>query len=96
MQRNYSIDILKFICVTMVVFAHTKCAYQDIILPLIRCAVPCFFMISGYLLYKEGGIGRERIMRNFKHVAKITGGLQSSLFFGKSLQLLSKEDLYLL
>ena len=72
MQRNYSIDILKFICATLVVFLHTQCAYQDIILPFTRCAVPCFFMISGYLLYKEGGIGRERIMRNFKHVAKIT------------------------
>ena len=58
MQRNYSIDILKFICATLVVFLHTKCAYQDIVLPLTRCAVPCFFMISGYLVYKEGGIGR--------------------------------------
>ena len=42
------------------------------VLPLTRCAVPCFFMISGYLLYKEGGIGTERIKRNLKHVAKIT------------------------
>ena len=42
------------------------------VLPLTRCAVPCFFMISGYLLYKEGGIGTERIKRNLKLVAKIT------------------------
>lgn len=72
MQRNYSIDILKFICAVLVVFLHTNCAYQNLVLPLTRCAVPCFFMISGYLLYKEGGIGAERIQRNLKHVAKIT------------------------
>lgn len=72
MKRNYSIDILKFICAVLVVFLHTKCKYQDLVLPLTRCAVPCFFMISGYLLYKEGGIGAERIKRNLKHVAKIT------------------------
>lgn len=53
-------------------FLHTKSTYQDFVLPLTRCAVPCFFMISGYLLYKEGGIRAERIKRNFMHVAKIT------------------------
>lgn len=72
MQRNYSIDILKFICAVLVVFLHTKCAYLDLVKPLTRCAVPCFFMISGYLLYKEGGIGTERIKRNFIRVARIT------------------------
>ena len=71
-QRNYSIDILKFVCAVLVVFLHTNCAYKDYVLPLTRCAVPCFFMISGYLLYREGGIGVERIKRNFMHVAKIT------------------------
>lgn len=72
MQRNYSIDILKFICATLVIFLHITCSYQDMVLPLTRCAVPCFFMISGYLLYKDGGIGTERIKRNLIHVAKIT------------------------
>ena len=47
-ERNYSIDILKFICAILVVFLHTDCVYHDYILPLTRCAVPCFFMISGY------------------------------------------------
>lgn len=46
-ERNYSIDILKFICAILVVFLHTDCVYHDYILPLTRCAVPCFFMISG-------------------------------------------------
>lgn len=83
MQRNYSIDILKFICAILIVFLHTKCAYQDMVLPLTRCAVPCFFMISGYLLYREGGIGTERIKRNLKHVAKITLWATVLFFFWK-------------
>lgn len=83
MQRNYSIDILKFICAVLVVFLHTKCAYQDMVLPLTRCAVPCFFIISGYLLYKEAGIGTERIRRNLKHVAKITLWATVLFFFWK-------------
>lgn len=71
-QRNHSIDILKFICAVLVIFIHTNSAHLSFVLPLTRCAVPCFFMISGYLLYKEGGIGTERIKRNLKHIAKIT------------------------
>lgn len=79
MQRNYSIDILKFICATLVVFLHTSSVYQNMVLPLTRCAVPCFFMISGYLLYKDGGIGTERINRNLIRVVKIT--LWATIFF---------------
>lgn len=51
-ERNYSIDILKFICAILVVFLHTDCVYHDYILPLTRCAVPCFFMISGYFIQR--------------------------------------------
>lgn len=71
MTRNYSIDVLKFICAILVVFLHASCEYRNIVLPLTRCAVPCFFMISGYLLYKDGGIGVERIKRTLKNVTKI-------------------------
>lgn len=28
-ERNYSIDILKFICAILVVFLHTDCVYHD-------------------------------------------------------------------
>lgn len=71
MQRNYSIDSLKAVCAILVVFLHAKYVYQSAIIPLARCAVPCFFMISGYLLYKSGGIGTERLKRSIRHILKI-------------------------
>lgn len=70
--RSYSIDILKFICAVLVVILHTDFKYHDAILPMTRCAVPCFMMISGFLLYSENkGIGYERLRRNIKHVFHI-------------------------
>lgn len=71
-QRNYSIDLLKFICAILVVFLHSHWKYEDVFLPFTRCAVPCFFMISGFLLYNNGEVGAKRIKRNFKNVLQIT------------------------
>lgn len=70
--RNYSIDILKFICAILVVFLHTNWKFQQVFLPFTRCAVPCFFIISGYLLFDKQGINPERLKRNFIHVGKIS------------------------
>lgn len=67
-QRNYSIDILKFVCAVLIVLLHTGFKWHDTILPLTRCAVPCFLMISGFLLYTENGIGMERLKRNVYHI----------------------------
>lgn len=78
-QRNYSIDILKFICAVLVVFLHTNFKWHDLILPFTRCAVPCFLMISGFLLYSGDGIGQERLRRNIKHILYIL--LWSTLLF---------------
>lgn len=78
-QRNYSIDILKFICAVLVIFLHTDFKWHDMILPFTRCAVPCFLMISGFLLYSDGGIGQERLIRNIKHIWHII--LWSTLLF---------------
>ena len=70
-SRNYSIDILKFICAVLVVILHTDCRWHEAILPLTRCAVPCFLMISGFLLYDGHGIGRERLSHNIRHILHI-------------------------
>lgn len=78
-QHNYSIDILKFICAVLVVFLHTDFKWHDAILPFTRCAVPCFLMISGFLLYSDDGIGQERLKRNVKHIFHIL--LWSTLLF---------------
>ena len=80
-DRNYSIDILKFICAILVVFIHTDWQFQQEFLPLTRCAVPCFFTISGYLLFdnKQQGIAPERSKRNIIHIGKIL--LWATLFY---------------
>lgn len=78
-ERNYSIDILKFSCAVLVIFLHTNSNFQEITLPFTRCAVPCFFIISGYLLFGKNNISQDRLNRNLTHVAKIS--LWSTLFF---------------
>lgn len=65
MIRNYSIDTLKFVCAALIVFLHSNTPYNVLIFPIHRCAVPCFFMISGYLLYKDTNMD-ERLIRGIK------------------------------
>ena len=80
-NRNHSIDILKFICSILVIFGHTYWRYFYELLPVLRCVVPCFFIISGYLLFdkEKQMIEPEKLKRNTIHVAKIS--LWSTLFF---------------
>lgn len=70
-QRNFSIDILKFVCATLIVVLHTNFKWHDEVLPMTRCAVPCFLIISGFLLYSGKEIGRERLLRNIKQIVHI-------------------------
>lgn len=80
-ERNYSIDILKFACAIFIVFIHTDWRFHQEFLPVTRCAVPCFFIISGYLLFdhERGGVTQERLKRNIKHIGFIT--LWATLFY---------------
>ena len=49
-MRNSTVDILKAICAMLVVLLHVETPLAHYYQPLMRCAVPCFFMISGYML----------------------------------------------
>jgi surface polysaccharide O-acyltransferase-like enzyme len=40
-------------------------------MPFTKCAVPCFFIISGYLLFDDYDIKQERLKRNLKHIGII-------------------------
>lgn len=71
-ERNYSIDVLKFFCAILVVIIHTEWDYQQAVLPIAKCSIPCFFIISGYLLFDKRGIKPERLNRNLIHISKIT------------------------
>ncbi len=70
-MRNSSIDILKFICAVLVIFIHTpQPAYiEPYIDPIRRCAVPVFFIISGFLTYGKTDIDniiRKRLNSIFR------------------------------
>lgn len=88
-QRNYSIDSLKILCALLVVFIHTNFAYQGYILPLARCAVPCFFIISGFFLYDGTKIGIKRLRKSIKHIFLI-------IIWSTFLFFVIKESLYYL
>ena len=57
-MRNHSLDTLKFICAALVVMLHVKTPWQHYYIPVARCAVPVFFIISGYFLMGNGMITR--------------------------------------
>ena len=70
-MRNYSMDSLKLICAILVMCIHTPQIENmvDYIAPLYRCAVPIFFMISGYFTYGKKNLDstiRRRIIDQLK------------------------------
>lgn len=80
MKRLYNIDSLKFLCAVLVIFLHVNTPYQEYILPLTRCAVPCFFMISGYLIFTNDKIKLEgRLKRSIIKTVQIL--IWSTLLF---------------
>ena len=59
-----SLYALKAICALFVVMIHVSFLGKAYVLPLTKCAVPCFLMISGYLLYdREISVMRSRMKR---------------------------------
>lgn len=72
MKRLYSIDLLKMLCAILVIFIHVWTPYRKYVLPITRCAVPCFFIISGYLVYSVNKlIFEEHLQRSVKNIFKI-------------------------
>ncbi len=64
-----SLYILKTLCALFVVMIHTPFWGKDILSPIIRCAVPCFFLISGYFLYSdELKKTREKLLKTLKKI----------------------------
>lgn len=52
-QRNYDIfDLIKFILSIFIVSIHSGIV-PDIFIPIVRIAVPLFFIISSYLLFRK-------------------------------------------
>ncbi len=72
-MRNNNIDCLRVLCAALVVVIHIKCiGYNEWIEPLTRCAVPCFFVISGYFVYTSDRLRMsERLIRSIKTILRI-------------------------
>lgn len=71
MNRFHNFDSLKMVCAILIVFLHVYTPYQEYILPLTRCAVPCFFIISGFLYSKDKVIFEKRLERGIKRIIGI-------------------------
>lgn len=73
-MRNYSLDTLKFVCAIFVIFIHTPQPeiWEIYITPLIRCAVPIFFMISGYFTYGKNNL-IHTLYKRIIHLITILG-----------------------
>ena len=58
-QKNYDIfDFVKFILSIFIVSLHSGIV-PDIFIPIVRVAVPLFFIISSYLLFEKKSILAE-------------------------------------
>lgn len=79
MKQIYTFDIIKFIFSFFVIALHTLYLipnwFKDIriFLVIFHVAVPVFFMISGYLLFRKVAIpldkiGEKRIFQYLKHI----------------------------
>ncbi len=67
MERNYNIDVARFIFAFFVVIIHVPLIGADYLMPLARCAVPFFYMISGYFLFSnDDQILESRLISNMK------------------------------
>ena len=73
-QRNTSLDIAKAICTLMVVFLHAgeNNAVETYIKVICTCAVPFFFLVSGYYLSLNVSAGKtEYASRQLKKIGEL-------------------------
>lgn len=70
LERNYSIDFLKTILAFLIVLHHSPSPFHEYLQPITTCAVPAFFMISGFLIFRKE-ISFKRIMKNAIRIMKI-------------------------
>ncbi len=72
MERNHNIDVLKALCALLVVILHGMIWGKDYVVPITRCAVPCFLIISGWFLYNEDKQKmRDRIKKSIRRITML-------------------------
>lgn len=70
---NLSLYILKAICALFVVFLHIPSISLEgaVLQPLLRIAVPCFLMISGYYIVSDRKIREEKVKRQCRKIVQL-------------------------
>lgn len=63
-----SLYVLKALCALFVVMIHTDFVGKAYLSPVIRIAVPCFYILSGYFLY--AGNAQKECSRAWRWVKK--------------------------
>ena len=51
-KRDYAVDLGRFAFAFLVVTLHMSMFANQYLLPLARCAVPFFYLVSGYYMFK--------------------------------------------
>lgn len=69
-SRNYHIDVFKVFLALLVVYIHFPPSYYEWIKPIASCAVPVFFIISGYYLFRDDN--PDRVKKTIKRIFKLT------------------------
>lgn len=79
--RIASLYVLRFVCVLLIVVIHFPMAGSEAFEPLLRTAVPIFFMTSGYFAFapERNGVA-QKLTRAFRKTLWIT--LYSNVIFG--------------
>ena len=88
-QRNSSLDIAKAICTLMVVFLHAgeNNAVETYVKVICTCAVPFFFLVSGYYLSLNVSAGKtEYVSRQLKKIGELF--ISSNVFYAISISVL--------
>lgn len=78
-KRNSSIDLLRFFCAFGVVLVHSGSGFWNWSRVFAFCAVPCFFMISGFLFFSKECDCRDRLKKHMKRMLRLL--LVSTFFF---------------
>ncbi len=64
-QRNIGVDLCRFFFAFCVVLIHVPMHGQSLLTPIFRCAVPFFYIVSGYFLYDSDEIRlKNKMLKN--------------------------------